>query len=132
MGGKLVPGEAFSLSPWYRSIVDDAATAQFDHRVLAYLIVAAAIALGVAASLAAPGSKMALRARIVAAIALSQATLGIAALLYAVPIPLALAHQALALALLGMAVAHASATQRDASLASQTAALGTAANPVTS
>ena len=113
MGGRFLPGEAFGLSPWFRSIVDDAATAQFDHRLVAYGVVAAAVALAMAAARAAPGTKMALRAKILVGIALAQAALGIVALLLVVPVPLALAHQAFALVLFGMAAAHASATQRD-------------------
>ncbi len=37
MGGSLVPGEAFP-SPWARAMLDDPATAQFDHRMLAYAV----------------------------------------------------------------------------------------------
>jgi cytochrome c oxidase assembly protein subunit 15 len=132
MGGKLLPEEAFGLSPWFRSMVDDAATAQFDHRLLAYFVVAAALALAVAASRAAPGTKMAMRAKVIAGIALGQAALGVAALLFVVPLPLALAHQAFALALFGMAAAHASATQRDLAPAVRAAPARVAANVATS
>jgi cytochrome c oxidase assembly protein subunit 15 len=114
MGGKFAPGEAFGLTPWYRSLIDDGATAQFDHRLVAYLVVAAAVGLGIATLRAAPGTRLARRALSLAGLAFVQAALGIVALLAVVPIPLALAHQALALVLLGMAVANASATQRDA------------------
>jgi cytochrome c oxidase assembly protein subunit 15 len=127
MGGRFLPGEAFGLTPWFRSIVDDAATAQFDHRMLAYGVVAAAVALAIAATRAAPGTKMASRAKILAGIAFAQAALGIATLLFVAPIPLALAHQALALALFGMAVAHASATQRDLARSGYPAPAGVAA-----
>jgi cytochrome c oxidase assembly protein subunit 15 len=127
MGGKFMPSEAFTLSPWYRSIVDDAATAQFDHRLLAYVVVAAALGLAIAASRAAPTTKMAVRTRVLGGLALAQAGLGVAALLFVVPIPLALAHQALALALFGMAIAHASATQRDVVRSARTATVGAAA-----
>ena len=127
MGGRFLPGEAFGLTPWFRSIVDDAATAQFDHRVLAYGVVAAAVALAIAPTRAAPGTKMASRAKILAGLAFAQAALGIATLLFVAPIPLALAHQALALALFGMAVAHASATQRDLARSGYPAPAGVAA-----
>jgi cytochrome c oxidase assembly protein subunit 15 len=114
MGGRFLPGEAFSLSPWFRSALDDGATAQFDHRLLAYVVVVAAIAMAALAARTEPRSRMAARTRALAALALAQAALGVLALLFVVPIPLALAHQALALVLFGMATAHASATQRDA------------------
>jgi len=113
MGDRFLPAEAFGLDPWFRSLVDDAATAQFDHRLLAYGVVIAALALAATAARIAPRTKMALRAKILAGLALAQAALGIFTLLYVAPLALALAHQAFALVLFGMAVAHASATQRD-------------------
>ena len=59
----------------------------------------------------APGSPLASRAVVLAAVALLQVGLGIATLLTAVPLELALAHQALALALFGLAVVHLRATE---------------------
>ncbi len=113
MGGRFVPGEAFGLSPWWRSVLDDGATAQFVHRLTAYAIVVAAIALAIAATRT--GSpRLARRAQSLAGLALAQAALGVLTLVLVVPLPLALAHQTLALLLFGMAVANASATQRDA------------------
>ena len=113
MGGQWVPGDVFGLSPWWKSALDDGATAQFDHRLVAYVELAAALGLAFAAARWAPGTRMALRTKIVAAAALIQVALGVAALLLVVPLPLALAHQAVALLLFGLAVAHASATARD-------------------
>ena len=60
---------------------------------------------------AAPGSPLASRAVVLAAVALLQVGLGIATLLTAVPLELALAHQALALALFGLATVHLRATE---------------------
>ncbi len=110
MSGKFLPDGLFGLTPWPASIVDDVTTAQFDHRIVAYLVVLFARAQAYAAWRRAPGSRLAYRAAALAALALLQAGLGIATLLYVVPIGLALAHQALALALLGAAVAHWRAT----------------------
>jgi cytochrome c oxidase assembly protein subunit 15 len=110
MSGKLLPEGLFGLTPWPASIVDDVTTAQFDHRLVAYLVVLFALAQAYAAWRRAPGSPLARRAAALAALALLQAWLGIATLLLVVPIGLALAHQALALALLGAAVAHWRAT----------------------
>ena len=126
MGGKFAPGEAFGLDPWWRSLIDDGATAQFDHRLIAYLVVAAALALAVSAARGAPGTRFARRALALAGLALAQVALGIVTLLMVVPVPLGLAHQALALLLFGMAVAHASATQRDAGVAALQPASGAA------
>jgi cytochrome c oxidase assembly protein subunit 15 len=107
MDGRWIPSGAFGLSPWPRSIVDDVTTAQFDHRIVAYGVVAYAVAQAFFAYRAAPRTALARRTLALAGLALAQATLGIATLLLFVPIGLALAHQALALILFGMARAHA-------------------------
>jgi cytochrome c oxidase assembly protein subunit 15 len=109
MGSSLVPGEAFRPSP-LQAIFGDAATAQFDHRMIAYAVVAFAIVQAIAAARTAPGSPLARRAMVLAAVALLQVALGIATLLALVPIGLALSHQAPALALFGLAVVHLRAT----------------------
>jgi cytochrome c oxidase assembly protein subunit 15 len=111
MDGRWIPSGVFGLAPWPRSIVDDVTTAQFDHRMLAYGVLAFALVQGFAAFRVAPGTALSRRASALAGIALGQAALGIATLLWVVPIGLALAHQALALALFGMAVAHLAATR---------------------
>jgi heme a synthase len=110
MSGKWLPGGLFGLTPWPASIVDDVTTAQFDHRLVAYLVVLFTLGQAYAAWRRAPGSPLARRAAGLAALALLQAGLGIATLLFVVPIGLALAHQAMALALFGAAVAHWRAT----------------------
>src|SRR5271167_1716829 len=110
MGSSLIPGEAFRPNA-LQAIFGDAATAQFDHRMIAYTIVAFAIVQAIVALRAAPGSPLASRAMVLAAVALLQVALGIATLLAVVPIELALPHQALALALFGLAVFHLRATE---------------------
>ncbi len=110
MGSSLIPGEAFRPNP-LQAILGDAATAQFDHRMIAYTVVAFAFVQAIAALRAAPGSPLASRAAVLAAVALLQVALGIATLLAVVPIELALPHQALALALFGLSVVHLRATE---------------------
>ncbi len=110
MGSTLVPGEAFRPNA-LQAIFGDAATAQFDHRMIAYAVVAFAIVQAIAALRLAPASPLASRAIVVAGVALIQVALGIATLLAAVPIELALPHQALALVLFGLAVVHLRATE---------------------
>jgi cytochrome c oxidase assembly protein subunit 15 len=112
MGSSLVPGEAFRPGP-LQAIFADSATAQFDHRTVAYAVVAFALAQAIVALRAAPGSALMSRAVVLAAVALLQAGLGVATLLALVPIELALAHQALALALFGLAVVHLRATEME-------------------
>jgi heme a synthase len=110
MGSSLVPDEAFRPNA-LQAILGDAATAQFDHRMIAYVVVAFAIVQAITALRAAPGSRLASRTMVVAGIALLQVALGIATLLAVVPLELALPHQALALALFGLAVVHLRATE---------------------
>ncbi|MGD0640661.1 MAG: COX15/CtaA family protein [Roseiarcus sp.] len=110
MEGRLIPGGVFGLAPWPRSIVDDATTAQFDHRFIAYAVVASTLALAIAARRRAPRSSLARRGAVLAALAILQTALGIVTLVMVVPIEFALAHQAVALLLFGMAVVNWRAT----------------------
>jgi heme a synthase len=107
MGSRFIPGEAFR-SP--RSLLDDPATAQFDHRMVAYAILVFALVQGLAALRSEPWA-LARRAILLAGVAVLQVGLGVATLVLTTPIPLALAHQATALALFGLAVWHWRATQ---------------------
>ena len=106
MGSSFVPGEAFAS---LRSLFDDPATAQFDHRTLAYAVLAFALVQALAALRSAPPA-LARRAVLLFGVATLQVGLGVATLLLTVPIPLALAHQATALVLFGLAVWHWKAT----------------------
>jgi heme a synthase len=110
MGSSLIPGEAFRPNA-LQAMFGDAATAQFDHRMIAYAVVAFALVQAIAALRAAPGSPLSSRAVVLAFVALLQVALGIATLLAVVPIELALPHQALALALFGLAVIHLRMTE---------------------
>jgi cytochrome c oxidase assembly protein subunit 15 len=102
MGEGLVPGEVFP-SPWMRAMLDDPATAQFDHRMLAYCVFVFALVQALAALRSAP-SAVGRRTVLLAAATALQAGLGVATLLFAAPIALALAHQATGLILFGLAV----------------------------
>jgi cytochrome c oxidase assembly protein subunit 15 len=112
MGSRWIPAESFP-APWPAAMLNDAATAQFDHRMLAYCVVAFALALALAAWRGAPGSALARRSFVLAGAATLQAALGIATLLYVAPLGLALLHQAFALILFGLAVAHWRATRME-------------------
>ena len=114
MGLSFLPGEAFG-SP--SSMLDDPATAQFDHRTIAYAVVAFALAQALAALRSAPPA-LARRAALLAGVAALQVALGVATLILSVPIPIALAHQATALVLFGLAIWHWRATQGERSLSS--------------
>ena len=111
MGSSFLPAEAFRApdAPW-----NDPATAQFDHRLVGYCVLALALVQAFAAVRAAPAA-VARRAVSIAAVAMLQVALGILTLIFSAPIPVALAHQATALVLFGLACAHWSATRPGAS-----------------
>ena len=110
MDGRLIPDGLFNLSPWPRNLFEDVTTVQFDHRLVAYLVVAVALGHAVAVMRAAPGTALAWRALALAALALAQAALGVLTLLLVAPIWAGLLHQAFAMLLFGMAVVHWRAT----------------------
>lgn len=109
MDGELVPslGQLFVVRPLGENLVDNPLLVQFNHRLVAYLLLAAVIAHAVQASRAASGSGAARRSRALAGLVLAQAAVGIATLVLVVPIWAGLAHQALALTILAMSVVHA-------------------------
>ncbi len=107
--GALVPDAArlFFDTPLWRNFFENILTVQFDHRMLAYAIFLVAVlhAFDVERSVKA-GPARAGAFALFAAIAL-QVALGIATLLWRVPLPLALAHQAAAVLVLTLATLHA-------------------------
>ena len=99
MGEYWVPPGMFALEPVWRNFFDNMATVQFDHRVLAILTFAS-VAIFWARS---RRSELPVRARrgvnaLLHTVVL-QVALGIATLLFVVPIPLAAAHQAVGMLL---------------------------------
>ncbi len=107
--GAFVPAEArlWFDTPWWRNLLDNTLTVQFEHRMTAYALFLLAI-LHAFDVLRAGAPRAAVQGALwlTATIAL-QATLGILTLLNQVPIPLALAHQAVAIAVLTLAVMQA-------------------------
>jgi len=106
INGAFVPSGLGEASPWYLNLFENPLTVQFDHRMIGYSVVVAALAqLAWLGWKKAPtvliGSAMTL-----ALLALLQATLGVWTLLLAVPIELGLAHQAGAVAVFATAVYH--------------------------
>jgi hypothetical protein len=86
MDGRLIPSGLFAQSPWWRNLFEDVTTVQFQHRLLAYIVVLLALWQAIAAARAAPLTALARRAAAVGLLALSQAALGVLALLLVVPI----------------------------------------------
>jgi cytochrome c oxidase assembly protein subunit 15 len=105
MNGHWIPPEIFMLEPWYENFFSNMATVQFDHRLLATIVVLLAVPFWFRARRATlPRRTMIAAHCLVGALAL-QAGLGIATLLLAVPLTLAAAHQAGALLLFTAALA---------------------------
>jgi cytochrome c oxidase assembly protein subunit 15 len=108
MDGRLVPPVAvlFSGTPFLENFVDNLALVQFNHRLVALLLVGVALWHAWTASGARqPGT--APRAAGLALLVLGQAALGIATLVLVVPLGAALAHQLAAMAVLALAAYHA-------------------------
>ncbi len=108
MDGALVPpAEALlPLSPWWVNVLDTAATAQFDHRMVAYVLLALALVHFIDAEGTA-GGRVGRGAGVLLGHIGAQAVLGIVTVLLAAPLWAALSHQALAMAVLAVATLHA-------------------------
>lgn len=102
-GAFIPPAKAlFSVTPLWENLVDNVVLVQLNHRLGAYLLLAAALAYAFAARRS--GSPALRRiSHAVAGLVLVQAILGIATLVLAVPLWAGLVHQAFALAVLGAA-----------------------------
>ncbi|MGE0038300.1 MAG: COX15/CtaA family protein [Xanthobacteraceae bacterium] len=107
--GSLVPDAArlFFQEPLWRNFFENALTVQFDHRMLAYLLLIVAIWHAIDVARTVDDISVWAGALGLVALLLIQIGLGIATVLYSVPIVLALAHQGVAIAALAVAVLHA-------------------------
>jgi cytochrome c oxidase assembly protein subunit 15 len=107
--GALVPAadRLWFLTPLWRNFFENDLTVQFVHRTIAYVLWAVAILHAVDVVRTLPrGQFVALAVWLAIAMTL-QAAIGIATLLYQVPISLALLHQGTAIVILTIAVIHA-------------------------
>jgi heme a synthase len=112
MDGALVPSAdvLFVKSPWLDNFASNSALVQFNHRLMAYLLLAAAIFHAWRQHQS--GSPAAKGALHLAMGVTGQAVIGIITLLLVVPLWAGLLHQALAALLLGVATMHAETTRR--------------------
>jgi cytochrome c oxidase assembly protein subunit 15 len=101
MAGDILPPESFDLVPLWRNFLENPALVQFNHRILAYVLVALGLA-ALAASRRAPlaGVRRAFAWGLLA-VAL-QAGIGIVTVMHASPLALALLHQLGAVLLFAM------------------------------
>jgi len=104
MGAGLVPAEYTELQPFWRNLFDNHGAVQFDHRILAYLTAAAAVAFWALVSRASVSPQPRLAATLLLVAVAGQVLLGIATVLTAVPLSLGVLHQAGAITLFCLAV----------------------------
>jgi cytochrome c oxidase assembly protein subunit 15 len=94
MGEHWIAADLFHLQPWWSNFFDNAATAQFLHRLMSGFVAVALISLVVRGRRAELPRALKRRFYYLPFGLLLQAALGIATLMLVVPLPLAVAHQA--------------------------------------
>jgi cytochrome c oxidase assembly protein subunit 15 len=104
MDGRIVPDGYGDLAPFWLNWTENVAAVQFNHRILAVATVVTALVLAAWSRRLRPGPQARRAIALLAAAALVQLALGIAALLLAVPVWLGAAHQAGAILLLTAAL----------------------------
>lgn len=117
MGDHWVPPgrELVFLTPVWRNLIDNAVTAQFDHRTMAYLLLGGSLAHAFRARWVAPGTAASRTATLLAAALLVQASIGVLTLVTGVPLGAALLHQFFAMLVLVVAVTHRCGLRTNAS-----------------
>ncbi|MGE3065366.1 MAG: COX15/CtaA family protein, partial [Hyphomicrobiaceae bacterium] len=118
MDGQFIPDGLGAMSPWYLNPFENVMTVQFDHRMLAYLVVVV-VAVHVALMRRDGGAGQG-TAMVLAGAVLAQVLLGIGTLVMHVPLHLALTHQAGAVGLFAAALWHAHDLSRAAGAATPT------------
>lgn len=121
MDGRFIPDGIGRLEPWWLNATENMATVQFDHRIMAYLIVV--LVLWQAVRVLRPvetGARVRTTALALAAGVVAQAALGIATVVNGVPLGLGIAHQTLAALVFIAAVAHVHAMSRAGRCGSET------------
>lgn len=106
MDGAIVPDGLTVMQPLWLNAFENAKAVQWLHRMNAYLLLTLALVQMVTLLVRHPGTTHANRGVVVFLMTCLQAVVGIATLVMAVPLDVALTHQGLALVLLGFGVAH--------------------------
>lgn len=112
MDGHLVPNGIALLQPWWENLFENAATVQFDHRMIAYALGVLVLWHATRVIRSADDEEMRLSAWGLLAALVLQIALGVATLLLHVPLHLALTHQAVAMLVLAAAIWHVYALGR--------------------
>lgn len=104
MDGDLIPAGLFHEMPWISNFFENRLTVQFQHRMVAYLVVIGAAALWIYGRRVGLATRIAKASNMLLAMVLLQVTLGIWTLLAVVPLSLGLIHQGGAVLTLSAAV----------------------------
>jgi cytochrome c oxidase assembly protein subunit 15 len=104
--GAFIPSGLSEAQPWYLNLFENPLAVQFNHRMLGYAVVVAALVQFAWLALRDAASPLLGSSLTVAQLAVLQAVLGVWTLLLAVPIILGLAHQAGAIVLFAAALYH--------------------------
>ncbi|MGQ0577990.1 MAG: COX15/CtaA family protein [Betaproteobacteria bacterium] len=104
MNGQFVPPEIFMLEPWWLNLFNNMATVQFNHRMIAWLLMLLVPAFWLVAWRVPMPPRARLATHLLFVMLVIQVCLGIATLLWMVPVPLAAAHQGGAVLLLSAAL----------------------------
>ncbi len=109
MDGDLIPAGLWDKSPWYVNITENLTAIQFNHRVMAYILVVLTTIQACTIAWRTDNSSVVVSAWVLAVILLAQAVLGIWTLLSvdgAIPIGLGVTHQTVAAIVFAIAVWH--------------------------
>ena len=104
IAGKFIPDDLFVMAPWWINAFENVRTVQFDHRMVAYILVAGACWHAV--RLLRARAKSVGTSLVLAGFILLQAAIGIWTLVMVVPLRLGLLHQGIAILVLLAAVIH--------------------------
>ncbi|MHB8535261.1 MAG: COX15/CtaA family protein [Sulfuricaulis sp.] len=104
MNGRLIPEGMYAMQPWWANLFENIATVQFNHRLIALLLVLVIPVFWWSAMRSALPARTRGGAHLLFGWLAVQVSLGISTLLLVVPVPLAAAHQAGALILFSIAL----------------------------
>ena len=106
INGAFVPSGIAEVQPWYLNLFENPLTAQFNHRMLGYVVVLATLAQLAWLAWRSAAPPLLGSALTIALLAVLQAMIGVWTLLLVVPITLGLAHQAGAVAVFVASLYH--------------------------
>ena len=115
MDGNFIPTGLGTLSPWYINFFENITTVQFDHRMLAYVLVALVLWQTIGLARSGSDERAVGSAGLLAAVVLAQMGIGIWTLLKGVPLALGLLHQGGAAVVVAAATLHLHVMTRAAS-----------------